>query len=179
VTAIPKLGVRCRQQANVLFEPARGRFSNSGRFVAYPEVTPFWSYFLVGGKPGAIWTITPPSLRQTSPWIPGHISGQRFETLDGLILEPSEFVPKLTLCETRRAWLWSASCRYTSSAFARPVSNKRTNRGRGPVPSSMSRKSAFAFHQLAPEGSHARDLFFNDDTAGGWHRKILSYVTRL
>src|ERR1700722_20805152 len=80
----------------------------------------FGDYFRIGGKPGAIWTITPPSLRQTSPLVPGHISGQRFETLEGLILEPSEFVPKLTLCETRRAWLWSASCRYTSSAFARP-----------------------------------------------------------
>jgi hypothetical protein len=57
-------------------------------------------HFRVAGQPGAIRTITPPSLRQTSQWTPCHILGQSFETLEGLILEPSEFVPKLTLLET-------------------------------------------------------------------------------
>jgi hypothetical protein len=32
----------CRIQANALIEPDRGRFSNSGRFVAYPDGTAFF-----------------------------------------------------------------------------------------------------------------------------------------
>jgi hypothetical protein len=28
-----------------------GQIAGSGRIVAHPEVTPFWSYFLVGGQP--------------------------------------------------------------------------------------------------------------------------------
>jgi hypothetical protein len=34
-----KLDLNCRQQANALIEPDRGRFSNSGRIVANPEIT--------------------------------------------------------------------------------------------------------------------------------------------
>ena len=30
--------------------PARPGLGSSERLVAYPEVTPFWSYFRIGGK---------------------------------------------------------------------------------------------------------------------------------
>jgi hypothetical protein len=44
--------LKWREQGNALIEPDRGRFSNSGRIVAYPDRTAFFGdYFRIGGDP--------------------------------------------------------------------------------------------------------------------------------
>jgi hypothetical protein len=47
--------LKWRKQGNALIEPDRGRFSNSGRIVAYPDRTAFFAdYFRIGGDSPAI-----------------------------------------------------------------------------------------------------------------------------